>query len=100
MEHVRKSWKKGLRNPENCPSCYADAHNSRACQQELNKAVARGRYMIREMVGVIQLKKYRSMKKRYGEPPVEQDPAVRQAVKRLEGQQDATATTDKEPTML
>jgi hypothetical protein len=32
---------------------------------EIKRAVARGRYMTRELVGVIQLKKYRSMKSRY-----------------------------------
>jgi hypothetical protein len=35
-------------------------------ERELRKAVGKGRYMIREMIGVIQLKKYRSMKRRYG----------------------------------
>ena len=36
------------------------------CEKELRKAVGKGRYMIREMIGVIQLKKYRSMNQRYG----------------------------------
>mmetsp|Transcript_5511 Transcript_5511/g.16427 ORF Transcript_5511/g.16427 Transcript_5511/m.16427 type:complete len:82 (-) Transcript_5511:238-483(-) len=36
---------------------------------EIKRAVARGRYMVRELQGVVALKKYRSMKKRYyGEP--------------------------------
>ena len=30
-------------------------------------AVARGRYFLKEMVGVIQLKKYRALKERYGD---------------------------------
>lgn len=32
---------------------------------ELKRAVSYGRYMLKEMEGVIQLKKYRTMKKRY-----------------------------------
>ena len=33
---------------------------------ELKRAVNKGRYMVREMEATIQLKKYRTMKKRYG----------------------------------
>jgi hypothetical protein len=80
MEYVRRTWKKALRNPANCPSCYVQDTTSTSttgtssvlvrldtpeCEKELRKAVGRGRFMIREMVGVIQLKKYRTMKKRY-----------------------------------
>jgi hypothetical protein len=32
---------------------------------EIKRAVARGRWMVRELVGVIQLKKYRTLKRRY-----------------------------------
>jgi hypothetical protein len=71
LEYVRRTWKKALRNPENCPSCY-DYNGSPVvdpppaeCERELRKAVGKGRYMVREMIGLIQLKKYRSMKKRY-----------------------------------
>lgn len=35
------------------------------CQQEIIYAVQRGRIMVKEMIGVIQLKKYRTMKQRY-----------------------------------
>mmetsp|Transcript_15591 Transcript_15591/g.15779 ORF Transcript_15591/g.15779 Transcript_15591/m.15779 type:complete len:157 (-) Transcript_15591:420-890(-) len=35
------------------------------CDGEIMKAVGKGRFMIREMIGVIQIKKYRTMKKRY-----------------------------------
>ena len=31
----------------------------------LGRAIAYGRYMVKEMIGVVQLKKYRTMKKRY-----------------------------------
>jgi hypothetical protein len=103
LEKVRTEWKKALRNPKNCPSCYdsihlptvdgdtitcdSDASSDPAagavvatpkkmhskefpnpnCERELRKAVGKGRYMIREMIGVIQLKKYRSLKRRYGD---------------------------------
>jgi hypothetical protein len=91
LDHVKVTWKKALRNPDNCPSCYHgnlnDSLHSKACQQELNKAVGRGRHMVREMMGVIQLKKYRAMKKRYEQPA--DDPAIQQAMQRLEGQEGA-----------
>ena len=32
---------------------------------EIKRAIAYGRYMVKEMIGVVQLKKYRTMKKRY-----------------------------------
>eukprot|EP00965_Chrysotila_dentata_P192243 6175061-Pleurochrysis_carterae.AAC.2 len=35
---------------------------------ELKRAVNYGRYMVKEMIGVIQLKKYREIKKRYEAP--------------------------------
>ena len=35
---------------------------------ELNHAINYGRYMVKEMTGVIQLKKYRAIKQRYEEP--------------------------------
>lgn len=82
MEYVRRTWKKALRDPKNCPSCYiAEANvfpstdstaetsvislDAPGCEKELRKAVGRGRFMVREMIGVIQLKKYRTMKRRY-----------------------------------
>jgi len=83
MEYVRRTWKKALRNPDNCHSCYANLEGNNlgpggtnprgltvtleaaGCEKELHKAVARGRFMVREMIGVIQLKKYRTMKRRY-----------------------------------
>ena len=77
IDYVRKTWKKALRNHENCPSCYdsngkpvthvteSGQMKSLECEKEIRRAVGKGRHMIREMVGVIQLKKYRTMKKRY-----------------------------------
>lgn len=81
LEYVRRTWKKALRNPENCPACYQNVvvgaedgtaipvlpPYNREQERQLHKAVGRGRFMVREMIGVIQLKKYRSMKQRYGQ---------------------------------
>lgn len=33
---------------------------------EIKRAIARGRWMVRELQGVVQLKKYREMRSRYG----------------------------------
>ena len=35
-------------------------------EREIRKAVGQGRYACREMIALIQLKRYRAMKKRYG----------------------------------
>ena len=64
LPHVREVWKKSMRNPANCPACYSDSTSSQ-CQEELYHAVNRGRFMVKEMMGVIKLKKYRAMKQRY-----------------------------------
>jgi hypothetical protein len=69
LDYVRTQWKKALRNRDNCPSCYKGPHEiclaSMECERELRKAVGKGRHYVREMIGVIQFKKYRAMKKRY-----------------------------------
>lgn len=101
LDYVRTQWKKAIRNPNNCPSCYRDSLESSSdsilhhstpqhpngrnsnestntnitvpvpcigslvCEQELRKAVGKGRHYVREMIGIIQFKKYRAMKKRY-----------------------------------
>lgn len=68
MAYVRRTWKEALRNEKNCPSCYpvsSSSLSSPECEKEIYRAVARGRHMVREMIGVIQLKKYRTMKARY-----------------------------------
>ena len=86
LEYVRRTWKAALRDSKNCPSCYTqgrrvddggDGSCSAApkpncladpkCEKEIRLAVGRGRKMVNEMVGVIQLKKYRTMRRRYGE---------------------------------
>lgn len=66
LDYVRKTWKTALRNPENCPACYSTPIDSSECDRQLRKAVGRGRHMVNEMIGIIQLKKYRVMKQRYG----------------------------------
>ena len=54
--------KNNTRNPR---SFSFSSSSSEQCEKEIRKAVGYGRRMIREMVGVIQFKKYRSMKQRY-----------------------------------
>lgn len=66
MDYVRRTWKAAIRNPENCPSCYTDPISERDCEHEIRIAVGKGRHYVREMIGIIQLKKYRAMKQRYG----------------------------------
>lgn len=66
--HVKQLWKTAIRNPENCPSWYITTTNSSTVVNditELYQAVHRGRHMVKEMIGIVQLHKYRSMKKRY-----------------------------------
>lgn len=67
--HVRDVWKRALRNRQNCQSCYDENGipnlKDPACQEEILFAVHKGRMMVQEMIGVIQLKKYRAMKARY-----------------------------------
>ena len=64
LSYVRKVWKKALRDYKP-PVSSSDDHHRRLCEKDLLKAVAKGRFMIREMIGVIQLKKYRQLKSRY-----------------------------------
>jgi hypothetical protein len=54
MDYVRTTWKKALRN----------SHPT--TERDLRKAVAKGRFYVREMQALIQLKKYRAMDQRYG----------------------------------
>ena len=69
LSKIRGQWKEALRNPKNCPSCYEENGVANVfrdgCETEILRAVAKGRHMIREMKGVIQLKKYRTLKQRY-----------------------------------
>ncbi|KAL3784275.1 hypothetical protein ACHAWO_001231 [Cyclotella atomus] len=68
LEYVRRKWKDALRNPDNCRLLEGStAEIVSENERSLRKAVGRGRYVIREMEGTIQLKKYRTMRRRYGE---------------------------------
>jgi hypothetical protein len=106
LDHVKTTWKRALRNPQNCPSCYAITANQQdnqssddnqavrplpsslfhdddattssnmnvsllqqqkqRCNEEIIYAVQNGRNMVKEMMGILQLKKYRAMTQRYG----------------------------------
>lgn len=44
---------------------YFSQNSSLATEEEILKAVARGRYYLREIIGITQLSKYRFMKNRY-----------------------------------
>ena len=104
LDYVKRVWKQALTNPANCPACYTrhvvrppDGDevlvvdlSSEECERELRKAVAKGRHMVREMIGVIQLKKYRTMKKRYDHHNNNiNDPVISVAMKHLEDEASA-----------
>ena len=68
LAHVRRKWKEALRDPANCRLVDgASPGAARENEKTIRKAVGRGRYVVREMEGTIQLKKYRTMRRRYGE---------------------------------
>lgn len=48
---------------------------------ELNKAINVGRYYVREMIALIQLKKYRAMRSRYGADQDQLEAYSRDAIK-------------------
>jgi hypothetical protein len=92
LDYVRKTWKAALRNPQNCPACYTDP-KSRECEQQLRKAVGRGRHMVNEMIGIIQLKKYRTMKRRYG-TTLSENAELEQKLQNLARQQEQGTPSD------
>ena len=81
VQHIKQLWKTAIRNPDNCPTWYnndqftgtttgtnvtKDAlEEEETNMDELFHAVHRGRQMVKEMIGIIQLHKYRCMKQRY-----------------------------------
>src|SRR5210317_757681 len=70
IEYVRRKWKEALRDPKNCqllPNDNNDHDITKENERILRKAVGKGRYVIREMEGTIMLKKYRTMRRRYGQ---------------------------------
>lgn len=73
ITYIRRKWKEVIQNPENWPLNHAATDssnkaisNSADLEHEIRLAVTKGRHMVKEMIGIIQLKKYREMKKRYG----------------------------------
>eukprot|EP00986_Skeletonema_menzelii_P020234 scaffold30594_cov154-Skeletonema_menzelii.AAC.7 len=70
LDYVRRKWKEALRDPQNCqliPNDNNDVDVAKENERIIRKAVGKGRYVIREMEGTIQLKKYRTMRRRYGQ---------------------------------
>ena len=67
LAHVKAVWKPAMRHPPNCPSWY-DNNSNMGDEEELLRAVHKGRAAVKEMMGVIQLKKYRTLKQRYDNP--------------------------------
>ena len=63
LDYVREQWKKALCDPNN--ATYQSIDDPILKEKELRKAIGKGRYAIREMIGVIQLKKYRTLRRRY-----------------------------------
>ena len=104
-QHVKSLWKTALRNPDNCPSWYTrtevsthqrntshdsnttttttNNHRHRNDIDELLHAVHRGRQMVQEMMGIIQLHKYRTMKQRYHRTTGSTDDTTRIAANEL-----------------
>lgn len=70
LDYVRRKWKEALRDTQNCqliPNDNNDVDVAKENERIIRKAVGKGRYVIREMEGTIQLKKYRTMRRRYGQ---------------------------------
>lgn len=74
LDHVKQVWKTALQQTH-CDN-----------EQELRQAVAHGRRMVQEMIGVIQLKKYRAMKRRYDDDDSHSHETWQDVMKRLEEQ--------------
>jgi hypothetical protein len=103
FQRVKDIWKAALRNPENCPSWYRDEEEEAQVDlpshqrwneipeqpteekdiDELYFAIHRGRQAVKEMIGIIQLRKYRTLKKRYNDDG-EQERIMQQKIMQLE----------------
>lgn len=68
-------------------------------EDELVRAIYYGRYMVKEMIGVIQLKKYRTLQKRYGnEIQTQYDPTIilqQQFQQKIKNHNSSNTTTNK-----
>ncbi|KAL7551639.1 hypothetical protein ACHAWF_014821 [Thalassiosira exigua] len=70
LDYVRRKWKEALRDPNNfnCKLIKGEGQEiAKDNERIIRKAVGRGRCVIREMEGTIQLKKYRTMRRHYGD---------------------------------
>ena len=77
INYARRKWKEALRDPLNCQLIPNnkngnDLNIAKENERIIRKAVGRGRYVVREMEGTIQLKKYRTMRRRYGQVSVDE----------------------------
>lgn len=66
LDHVRQEWKKALRDPANWQELNESLLSPKERERVIRKLVGKGRYVIREMEGLIQFKKYRTLRRRYG----------------------------------
>jgi len=82
LDYVRKEVKAAFRR---------SAHIS--TDREINAAVNKGRYMVREMIALIQLKKYRTLRSAYQQPE-ESSGGAGGVVADLEARADAAAAKD------
>ena len=70
LNYVREQWKRAISETsvsselETIP-IRQEVNSAVRREKEMRKLVGKGRYAIREMIGVIQLKKYRTMRRRY-----------------------------------
>ena len=64
---VGRDYPKGLGFVREKARAEFSKHAALTDEVDIKRAINYGRYMVKEMQGVIQLKKYRAMRKRYGE---------------------------------
>jgi hypothetical protein len=92
LAHVKQVWKRALRETK----VGSNSTNGDATDEEkmLLMAIHKGRLAVKEMIGIIQLRKYRSLKQRYGTTTADADEADRRMA-RLESAQAAAAAEEE-----
>lgn len=70
MDFVRETWKKAMTDQQTNSNLLA-INDPKQLEKEIRKLVGKGRYAIREMIGTIQLTKYRTMRRRYGDGTID-----------------------------
>jgi len=65
LTEVRRMAKERFRKRKDVKGAYGHFQSDVPLGDDLKKAVHYGRYMLKEMVGVVQLKKFRALKQRY-----------------------------------